>query len=64
MKHRAINVGDAIHDFDHLKLYEAKAGRDTVKKLVTSVLSEATTRPADPLPSLELRRQIADVLEK
>lgn len=61
---RAINIGDAIDDFDYLKLYEAKAGRETVMKLVSSVLPDATTRPADPLPFLEVRRQIADVLEK
>ena len=61
---RAINIGDAIDDFDYLKIYEAKAGMETVMKLVASVLPEATTRPADPLPFLELRRQIADALEK
>ena len=61
---RAINIGDAIDDFDYLKLYEAKVGRESVKSLLSSVLPEATTRPSDPFAFLELRRSVADALEK
>ena len=61
---RAINIGDAIDDFDYLKLYEAKVGKDAVKKLLSSVLPEPTTRPADPFAFLKIRRQIADALER
>ena len=61
---RAINIGDAIDDFDYLKLYEAKVGREAVKKLLLSVLPEATTRPSDPHAFLKLRREIADALER
>ena len=61
---RAINIGDAIDDFDYLKLYEAKVGKDAVKKLLASVLPEPTARPADPFAFLEIRRQIADALER
>ena len=61
---RAINIGDAIDDFDYLKLYEAKVGREAVKKLLLSVLPEATTLPTDPFAFLKLRREIADALER
>ena len=61
---RAINIGDAIDDFDYLKLYEAKVGREAVKKLLASVLPEPTTLPTDPFAFLNLRRQIADALER
>ncbi len=61
---RAINIGDAIDDFDYLKLYEAKVGREAVKKLISSVLPEPTTHPADPHAFLKVRREIADTLER
>ena len=61
---RAINIGDAIDDFDYLKLYEAKVGRNAVKKLLLSVLPEPTTLPTDPFAFLKLRHEIADALER
>ena len=61
---RAINIGDAIDDFDYLKLYEEKVGKDAVKKLLSSVLPEATTPPLDPVRFFELRKKMADALER
>lgn len=61
---RAINVGDAIEDFDYLKLYESKVGNESVKKLISSVLPEPTARLDDPHAFMKLRRQVADALEK
>ena len=61
---RAINIGDAIDDFDYLKLYEEKVGKDAVKKLLSSVLPEATTPPLDPVRFFELRKRMADALER
>lgn len=60
---RAINVGDAIEDFDYLKLYERKVGRAGVKELLGGVLPEATTLPTDPHAYLRLRARMADALE-
>jgi len=64
MSMRAVNIGDAIEDFDYLKLYEEKAGAAEVKKLLSSVLPEATTRPTDPFAFLKLRKRMAEALEK
>lgn len=61
---RAITIGDAIDDFDYLRLYEAKVGKAAVQELLSSVLPEATTTPADPMAFLKMRRQIAEELEK
>ena len=61
---RAINIGDAIEDFDYLKLYESKVGREGVQKLLSAVLPEATATPSDPFAFLELRRKMADELER
>ena len=61
---RAITIGDAIDDFDYLRLYEAKVGKAAVQELLSSVLPEATTAPADPMAFLKIRRQIAEELEK
>ena len=61
---RAITIGDAIDDFDYLRLYEAKVGKAAVQELLSSVLPETTTAPADPTAFLKIRRQIAEELEK
>lgn len=61
---RAINIGDAIDDFDYLKLYEAKVGKDAVRKLIFNLLPEPTTLPPDPSAFLELRRFMAEEIEK
>ena len=63
MSMRSVNIGDAIEDFDYLKLYEKKVGKKVVKKLLSSLLPEVTATPKDPLQFLELRRQMADALE-
>ena len=59
-----INISDAIDDFDYIKLYEAKKGADATKKLLSKVLPTPLAHPDDPLAFLELRRQMADVLDK
>ena len=64
MSMRSVNIGDAIEDFDYLKLYEKRVGKKAVKKLLSSLLPEATATPKDPLQFLELRRQIAETLEE
>ena len=60
---RAVNIGDAIEDFDYLKLYEAKFGRAAVKELLSSVLPVATALPVNPVAFLKLRRKMAEALE-
>lgn len=64
MSMRTINISDAIDDFDYIKLYEAKKGADATKKLLSKVLPTPLAHPDDPLAFLELRRQMADVLDK
>ena len=64
MSMRAINIGDAIEDFDYLKLYEEKVGKKAVNDLLSSVLPEATTLPTDPFAFLKLRKRMAEALEK
>lgn len=60
---RAINIGDAIDDFDYLKLYEAKVGKDAVRKLLSALLPEPTALPSDPSEFLKLRALMAEELE-
>jgi hypothetical protein len=64
MSMRTINISDAIDDFDYIKLYEAKKGADATKKLLSKVLPTPLAHPDDPLAFLELRRQMAEVLDK
>ena len=61
---RAINIGDGIDDFDYLKLYEEKFGKENLKKLIKNVLPEATNLPSDQAAFLKLRREIAECLER
>ena len=63
MSMRAINIGDAVEDFDYLKLYEEKVGKAAVKEMLATVLPEATTVPADPFAFLKLRKRMAETLE-
>ena len=63
MSMRAVNIGDAIDDFDYIKLYEEKVGREAVDKLLSAVLPEATTNPNDPIAFLRLREEMADRIE-
>ena len=63
MSMRTINISDAIDDFDYIRLYEAKAGRDAARKMLSEVLPEPLARPADPLAFLAIRRRMADALE-
>ena len=64
MSMRTINISDAIDDFDYIKLYEAKAGKEATQKMLSEVLPEPLARPADPLAFLAIRRRMADALEK
>ena len=57
------SIGDAIEDFDYLKLYEAKFGRAAVKEMLSSVLPVATALPVNPVAFLKLRRKMAEALE-
>ena len=61
---RAINIGDAIDDFDYIKLYEKKVGREAADKLLSTVLPEAMTNPNDPVAFLRLRKEMADRIEE
>ena len=63
MSMRAVNIGDAIDDFDYIKLYEDKFGREAVDKLLSTVLAEATTNPNDPIAFLRVRKEMADRIE-
>ena len=60
---RTINIADAIDDFDYIKLYEDRVGKDAVKKLLSKVLPTPLTHPSDPVAFLDIRRRIADALE-
>lgn len=63
MSMRMINISDAIDDFDYIKLYEARKGRDAAKRLLSEVLPEPLARTSSPQAFLSVRRKIADVLE-
>lgn len=63
MSMRTINISDAIDDFDYIRLYEVKAGRNAARKMLSEVLPEPLARPADPLAFLAIRRRMADALE-
>ena len=64
MSMRTINISDAIDDFDYIKLYEAKVGKESAKRLISGVLPHPLTHPADPMAFLAIRRQMADEIER
>ena len=64
MSMRAVNIGDAIEDFDYLKLCEEKVGKDAVRGWLSSVLPEVTATPTNPFAFLKLRKRMAEALEK
>jgi hypothetical protein len=63
MSMRAINIADAIDDFDYIKLYEAKVGKDAAKRLISRVLPVPLARPEDAVRFLDVRREMADAIE-
>ena len=64
MSMRAINIADAIEDFDYIKMYEAKLGKEAAKRLLSEVLPEPLARPKEESEFIAVRRAMADELEK
>jgi hypothetical protein len=61
---RLANARDGEEDWEYLALAERKAGRAAVERLVRRVVRARDDFSRDPAVVREVRRQLADLIEK